>query len=216
MKFGWSLSLAFAFLIGTAQCPAQNTSTDVPPVIDVHVHAMDDFGSFATPMCPNTPKFTASDPDTKEAPFGWVQEECTPKLYPSAKGQYMKDVLAEMDRLNVTAVVYGDPASVQKWKDAAPKRVIPGTPFTTRNGAGRPCSAGGTAKRLHRRWIQGHGRDRIAIRKPVAERSERRSVFRPRGKTGYSSGPSHGNRRVRTREHHDAELPRVQRGSTAA
>src|SRR5689334_23938251 len=23
------------------------------------------------PMCPNTAKFTASDPDTKEAPFGW-------------------------------------------------------------------------------------------------------------------------------------------------
>ena len=38
----------------------------------------------------------------------------------------MKDVLAEMERLNVTAVVFGDPKSVQKWKDAAPARVIPG------------------------------------------------------------------------------------------
>ena len=53
-------------------------------------------------MCPNTSKFTASDPRTQEAPFGWVQEECTPKLYPAAKGQYMKEVLAEMERLNVT------------------------------------------------------------------------------------------------------------------
>ena len=41
----------------------------------------------------------------------------------------MKDVVAEMDRLNVTAVVFGDPESVQKWKDAAPGRVIPGTSF---------------------------------------------------------------------------------------
>jgi hypothetical protein len=79
--------------------------------------------------------FTASDPSTQEARFGWVQDECTPKLYPSAKGEYRTDVLAEMERLNVTAVVFGDPASVQKWKDAAPKRVIVGTSFT-QGGAG--------------------------------------------------------------------------------
>jgi predicted TIM-barrel fold metal-dependent hydrolase len=80
-------------------------------------------------MCPNTSKFTASDPKDKEAPWGWVKEQCSPALYPSAPGEYMKDVLAEMERLNVTAVVFGDPASVKKWKDAAPARVIPGTAF---------------------------------------------------------------------------------------
>jgi predicted TIM-barrel fold metal-dependent hydrolase len=99
-------------------------------VIDVHAHAMDESGSWAAPMCPNTSKFTASDPATKEAPFGWVQEECTPKLYPAAKGEYIKEVVAEMERLNVTAVVFGDPKSVQKWREAAPKRVIPGTSFS--------------------------------------------------------------------------------------
>ena len=115
-------------IVSAVAAMGQNTGTDVPPVIDVHVHAMDDVPGIG-PMCPNTSKFTASDPKTKEAPFGWVQEECTPKLYPAAKGEYIKDVVAEMDRLNVTAVVFGDPASVQKWKDAAPKRVIPGTSF---------------------------------------------------------------------------------------
>ena len=110
-------------------CFSQNTPADVPPVLDVHVHAMDDIPG-AMPMCPNTSKFTASDPSTKESPIGWVQEECTPKLYPAAKGEYMKDVLAEMERLNVTAVVFGDPKGVQKWKDAAPNRVIPGTSFS--------------------------------------------------------------------------------------
>ena len=73
--------------------------------------------------------------ERKEAPFGWVQEECTPKLYPSAKGEYIKDVVAEMERLNVTAVVFGDPKSVQKWKDAAPGRVIPGQ-LSRRHAAG--------------------------------------------------------------------------------
>ena len=116
------------FSTASLACFSQNTPADVPLVLDVHVHAMDDIPG-AVPMCPNTSKFTASDPSAKEAPSGWVEEECTPKLYPAAKGEYMKDVVAEMERLNVTAVVFGDPESVQKWKDAAPKRVIPGTGF---------------------------------------------------------------------------------------
>lgn len=119
-----------ALLVSPGPSSAQNTSTDVPPVIDVHVHAMDESFPGMGPMCPNTSAFLASDPHTKEAPFGWAPEECTPKLYPSAKGEYIKDVITEMERLNVTAVVFGDPKSVQKWRDAAPGRVIPGTSFT--------------------------------------------------------------------------------------
>jgi predicted TIM-barrel fold metal-dependent hydrolase len=116
---------------------AQNTEGKAPPVIDVHVHAMDGNFPGVAQMCPNTSKFTASDPKDKEAPFGWVNEPCTPALYPSAPGEYMKDVLAEMERLNVTAVVFGDPKSVQKWKDAAPARIIPGTSFTAGMGTGQ-------------------------------------------------------------------------------
>ena len=128
MKSALPLAIGAFVLAAAPVALSQNTPNDKPPVLDVHVHAMDE--SFPTgPMCPNTSKFTASDPKTKEAPFGWVQEECTPKLYPAAKGEYMKDVVAEMERLNVTAVVFGDPASVEKWKEAAPKRVIPGTGF---------------------------------------------------------------------------------------
>ena len=120
---------AGAFLCFYALGSAQNTSEDVPPVIDVHVHAMDESFPGGGPMCPNEAKFLASDPKTKEAPFGWDTEECTPKLYPAEKGQYLKDVVDEMKRLNVTAVVFGDPKSVQKWRDAAGDRVIPGTSF---------------------------------------------------------------------------------------
>ncbi len=116
------------FIVCSNLASAQNTGTDVPPVIDVHVHAINE--SFpGGPMCPNESKFLASDPSTKESQSGWSQEECTPKLYPAAKGEYISDVVAEMKRLNVTAVVFGDPKSVQKWIDAAPGRVIPGTSF---------------------------------------------------------------------------------------
>jgi hypothetical protein len=131
---------AAVFAFSATFLSAQNTSTTPPPVIDVHVHAMDGTFPGVAPMCPNTSKFTASDPITKEAPFGWVQEECTPKLYPSAAGEYLKDVVAEMERLNVTAVVFGDPKSVKKWKDAAPARVIPGTAFSDGVGPGQRVS----------------------------------------------------------------------------
>lgn len=126
---------ALLFMAGVSMVSAQNTSTGVPPIIDVHHHAMDNGNGFSIgPMCPNTSKFTASDPKTDAGQqSGWVQEECSPKLYPAAKGEYMKDVLAEMERLNVTAVVFGDPASVKKWKDAVPNRVIPGTGFEKGN-----------------------------------------------------------------------------------
>jgi uncharacterized protein len=119
---------------GWAQSPAP-----LPPVLDVHVHAMELGGPGLPAMCPNTPKFLASDPaQGKEAQSGWSdQDSCTPKLYPAAQGQYIHDVVAEMERLNVTAVVFGSPADVKKWQDAAPGRVIPGTAFEQGQGGGR-------------------------------------------------------------------------------
>ena len=129
--------IAWIFLssVGADVVGAQNTGNGLQPIIDVHHHAMDnDNGFSAGPVCPNPSRFMASDPKTDAGQdSGWVQEECTPKLYPAAKGEYLKDVLAEMERLNVTAVVFGDTASVKKWKDASPDRVIPGTGFEKGN-----------------------------------------------------------------------------------
>jgi predicted TIM-barrel fold metal-dependent hydrolase len=48
----------------------------------------------------------------------------------------MKAVMAEWEQYNVTAVVMGDPATVEKWKAAAPARVIPGTSFDSGPGGG--------------------------------------------------------------------------------
>ena len=147
----FAAAACLAFLVAApARALAQNTSADKPPVIDIHHHAMDDSFPGLGPMCPNTYAFTASDPKTKEASFGWAQEECTPKLYPSAKGEYIKDLVAEMERLNVTAVVFGDPKSVQKWVDAAPKRVIPGTGFSEGMQGGRV-----PVDELRKRFAQG-------------------------------------------------------------
>jgi hypothetical protein len=133
-----ALASIFVFVASVpATLAQQNTSSTVPPVLDVHVHAIDEsWEGPDVPTCPNASKFLASDPATKEGPIGWSQEECTPKLYPAAKGEYIKDVVAEMKRLNVTAVVFGDPASVKKWMDADPGHVIPGTSFNDPDKAG--------------------------------------------------------------------------------
>ena len=108
---------AFPVLLLAAPLSAQNTDNTVPLVIDVHVHSMTESFPGGGPMCPNTYDFLGSDPSTKEAPFGWAPEQCTPKLYPAAKGEYLKDTVAGMKRLNVTAVVFGDAASVHQWMD---------------------------------------------------------------------------------------------------
>jgi hypothetical protein len=107
----------------------QSDDTKKPPIIDIHFHTLGGVPGVG-PMCPFPPQFLASDPHSKEAPIGWSKQDCSPELQPSKNPEeYMKDVLAEMVRLNVTAVVMGDPQSVQRWKDAAPSRVIPGTSF---------------------------------------------------------------------------------------
>ncbi len=117
------------FVAATAIVSAQVDESKRPPVIDIHVHT---FGGFpgAGPMCPFNPQFLAADPRTKAAPIGWAKQGCTNVLEASkSQEEYMKAVLAEYERLNVTAVVMGDQKAVQKWKDAAPDRIITGTSF---------------------------------------------------------------------------------------
>ena len=115
---------------------AQNDLNRKPPVIDIHVHT---FGGLpgGTPMCPFPPQFLASDPAGPEAAFGWSQQDCALPLLPSPTPEaYMAEVLAEFERLNVTAVVMGDPATVRRWKAAAPGRIIMGTSFQGEGAAG--------------------------------------------------------------------------------
>jgi hypothetical protein len=123
---------SFSFLLVAAAfvAHAQNApASKLPPIIDVHVHTLGGFPG-AGPMCPFNPQFLASDPKTKEASSGWATQHCTLELQAAkTPEEYMKDMLAEYEALNVTAVVMGDPKEVKKWKDAAPGRIITGASF---------------------------------------------------------------------------------------
>ena len=130
-------TLSTLLMAAAAIAAAQPSEPARPPVIDVHVHT---FGCIpgVGPMCPFNPQFLAADPSIKADQIGWAKQDCTDLLEPSkTPEEYMKAVLAEYERLNVTAVVMGAQKSVQKWKDAAPGRIIPGTSFDTGIGGGK-------------------------------------------------------------------------------
>jgi predicted TIM-barrel fold metal-dependent hydrolase len=98
------------------------------PIIDMHVHAAMSMGG--QPACANTPAFLASDPGQKEERFGWKPAPCANPLLPAkTPDTYEKEVLAEMERLNVIAVTMGDEKTVNQWNTDAPGRVIRGTGF---------------------------------------------------------------------------------------
>src|SRR4051812_11148307 len=100
----WGLLLAAASL-----AMAQDDGSKKPPVIDIHVHAFDTLPNVG-PMCPFPAQFTASDAKAgNEHQLGWAHQDCSPALEAGTSlDQYMKAVIAEWDRLNVTAVVMGD------------------------------------------------------------------------------------------------------------
>ncbi len=122
------------------------------PIIDMHVHASMSAGG--QPACANTPAFLASDPATKEDRFGWKPVPCANPLLPAKTPEaYPKEVQAEMERLNVTAVVMGDEKTVNQWKADAPGRVIPGTSFDRNALSGPKMEA--ELKRLREAYTKG-------------------------------------------------------------
>ncbi|HTS27178.1 MAG TPA: amidohydrolase family protein [Bryobacteraceae bacterium] len=116
------------FALAAGLLPAQNSVPARPPIIDIHVHAA--MSMAGQPACANTPAFLASDPKQKESNFGWKPVGCANPLLPAkTPDSYEKEVMAEMERLNVTAVVMGTEKVVNQWKADAPNRVIRGTAF---------------------------------------------------------------------------------------
>ena len=132
-SFGGRLAVAVAVAVplsgGVAY--AQNVAQDRPPIIDIHHHAMVQVPPNVPPMCPNAERFLASDPaDGTEAGNGWSSAACSPALYSAAGSDYLDQVKAEMERLNVVAVAFGDPDAVNAYASAMPDRIIKGTSFS--------------------------------------------------------------------------------------
>lgn len=126
-----SSSALSLFVLALTTASASLAQQAPPPVIDMHFHAMLEGRGTQTPLCPNPQQFLASDPAGEEATFGWSTEGCSGALYGAPGRAYIDELVADMERLNVTAVVFGDPDSVKAFEEAAPGRVIRGTGFST-------------------------------------------------------------------------------------
>lgn len=132
MRRTQKLTLA-ALLAGSLATPvqAQDPPSNIPPIIDVHFHATLEGRPNTAAICPNPTGFAAQDPKVRPAsPFGWIQQDCSPRLNGAPGPAYLDAIVAEMERLNVTAVVLGAPDAVRKYAEAAPGRVIAGTSFS--------------------------------------------------------------------------------------
>ena len=131
---------------------AQNRTGTPPPILDVHFHAMLEGRPDTEPLCPNPQQFLSAESSAEaDGWFGWSDEDCSARLYGAPGSAYLEQLVAEMERLNVTAVVFGDPDSVRAFEAAAPGRVIRGTSFAS----GPDVDESAELRRLERLFTEG-------------------------------------------------------------
>jgi uncharacterized protein len=124
------VSLAVVCVVGLGTTSAaQDVPKQRPPVIDMHLHAFPAKGWPGGPsfFCPGQ-DFAAYDPSTKWDP-NHTWETCPNPLYPvSSDEELLKQTLAVMDRYNIVlAATSGSSLEyVRRYRQAAPKRILPG------------------------------------------------------------------------------------------
>jgi uncharacterized protein len=98
----------------------------MPPIIDIHVHSMKIGGFQMGDLCPWFLKdMPGTDPKTGMT-FN-VSGDCVDPIKAAKDDEELTAAFLEtIERLNITAVVFGDADVLYKWKNAAPGRIIPG------------------------------------------------------------------------------------------
>src|SRR5713226_2324331 len=126
LAFIWVAVVCFGGL--AAPATAQDVSKKRPPVIDMHLHALPAVGWPGGPsfFCPGQ-DFAAYDPSTKWDP-DHMWEACPNPLYPvTSDEELLKQILAVMDRYNIVLAATSGPLEhVRRYREAAPKRLLPG------------------------------------------------------------------------------------------
>jgi uncharacterized protein len=103
-----------------------------PPILDMHLHAhtLGMYGSPPPAVCSNDqeislPAVDPKDPLTHEAAkaCGWRRSA------PVTDEELLRTSLETLERYNIKAVTSGPLEEVQRWRAAAPDRIIPAVPF---------------------------------------------------------------------------------------
>ena len=120
-------------LLGTV--PFLNAADAPLPVIDMHLHA-ESIGTYGPPpvaIC--APYVTWRAHDVTDADGGYAmrfvkEPNCEKPLWsPTTDEALMKDTLAALERRNVYAVTSGPLATVTRWRNASPSRILPAVNF---------------------------------------------------------------------------------------
>jgi len=126
LAFVWVAVVCFAGL--GAPAAAQDAPKQRLPIIDMHLHALPAKGWPGGPsvICPGM-DFAAFDPREKWDPDHWW-DSCPNPLYPAATDEeLLREVLAVMDRYNIVLSATSGPLEhVGRYRQAAPKRILPG------------------------------------------------------------------------------------------
>ena len=121
-------------VVALALAAAQASSPPLP-IIDMHLHAEGaaDYGPPGQSLCSPLPEWIAHDPGR---PIGeyvhsiFSGQDCTrPFAAPKTDAEVRDRSLAELRRLNITAVTSGDAARVADWHARDPARIIPALSF---------------------------------------------------------------------------------------
>ena len=117
--------------------PAVSNGEEPPlPIIDMHLHALPiDFqGPPPQTICAPFVAFPAWDPKRPYpetfATIGQNPACGNPVVSPLTADEVMRQSIAILDELNIFAVTSGPPAFVDRWREASPRRIIPGVLFS--------------------------------------------------------------------------------------
>jgi hypothetical protein len=103
-----------------------------PPIIDMHLHAhtLRMYGTSPPRVCTNDQKIIFPGADPAE---GFDQENVkwcrSPLRAPGTDEELLQEMVQMLERHNIRAVTTGPLEEVNKWRTAAPARIIPGVPF---------------------------------------------------------------------------------------
>ena len=124
-------SAVAGFVLATASAHA---STE--PIIDMHLHASaaDSQGSPPVAVCAPYVDMPIRDPRWSTNEYAvqvFKHPPCDNPLWSSTNDTQLRvDTLNELERLNIFAVTSGeDPAVVEVWRKAAPRRIVPAAAF---------------------------------------------------------------------------------------
>lgn len=130
-----------------AVLPAHSLAGDrQPPIIDMHLHALPiDFqGPPPQTICAPFSAFPAWDPST---PYPGLfanlgeQDGCEhPVVSPATAEAVMLESLEILEELNIVGVTSGPVELVERWREAAPQRIIPGLSFSLTDASPTPAT----------------------------------------------------------------------------